>query len=203
MSVTKVSLKMVWIDHVEGSHDTLPATAFRRFDQFNAALAMLATKAPPGGAYDKVSFTVEWADGRQLQTRFDLQRRHAAGGPLAEEHIRRRLEFHCGRWRPDHWTTLQYVEALKLLGEEAQEKAALLLDGYQLGDEDVDDYARMSESRFADLVADAICGFLTGAGDAPRTRIRSFADAGRSPGEAGLIVQLGPAQFEVLVVRSR
>jgi hypothetical protein len=197
----KVKLARIWIDWIEGDSLTLPGTVHRRFDEFNAALARLASRAALDNIRERVMFSVEWADGRRLQTRLDLERQHAAGGPIAEQHVRRRLEFYCGRWRPQNLTTEQYAEVLGLLGEESENDAQQILDGYQLADEGTAaEYRNMNDARFADFIADAICGMLANVSDAPRARIRSFADAGID-GNAGLVVFLGGAEYKVAITR--
>jgi hypothetical protein len=196
----KVKLARIWIDYIEGDSLTLPGTVYRRFEDFNRALAQLAARAARDGVRERVMFSVEWADGRRLQTRLDLQPEHAAGGPIAEQHVRRRLEFFRGRWRPHNLTTAQYAEVMRLLGEEPENDAQQILDGYQLADDGtVAEYRNMNDARFADFLADAICGMLANVSDAPRARIRSFADAGIAG--KGLIVFLGGAEYKVAVTR--
>jgi hypothetical protein len=195
----KLKLARIWIDCIEGDSFTLPGTVDRSFNDFNRGLARLASLAARDGIRLRVTFSVEWADGRRLQTQLDLAPHHAAGGPIAEQHVRRRLEFYCGRWRPQNLTTAQYAEVLGLLGDEPESDAQEILDGYQLADEGtVGEYRSMNDARFADFLADAICGMLAHVDDAPRARIRSFADAGIAD-RAGLVVSLGGAEYKVAI----
>ncbi len=62
-------------------------------------------------------------------------------------------------------------------------------------------YREMTDARFADFLADAICGMLTNVDDVPRARIRSFADAGIGDGSAGLVVSIGGTEYRVSITR--
>jgi hypothetical protein len=132
----KVKVQALWIDYKEGSPNPLVNRIYARFADFNLALAQMAGDAPPGGAYDKVSFVVLYQDGEAYRGRFDLKREHAAGGPLLETHMRRELEYWSGRRSPPGWSPERHKRALGDIAEEVQSEAARWLDGYQIGDED-------------------------------------------------------------------
>jgi hypothetical protein len=60
----------------------------------------------------------------------------------------------------------------------------------------------LDEEEFETFLADAIRHYAEEE-DVPRTRIRTFAEAGLLTGNRGLVVQVGDAEFQVTVVRSR
>ena len=64
------------------------------------------------------------------------------------------------------------------------------------------DYADMSEETFEGFVAQAIEGFADIV-EVPRTCIRTFEDSGILAGNRGLVVEIGDAEFQITVVRSR
>lgn len=64
------------------------------------------------------------------------------------------------------------------------------------------EFEDMDEEEFETFLADAITEFAE-ENDAPRTRIRTFAEAALLTGNKGLVVRIGEAEFQLTVVRSR
>jgi hypothetical protein len=64
------------------------------------------------------------------------------------------------------------------------------------------EFEDMDEEAFETFLADAITEFAE-ENDAPRTRIRTFAEAALLTGNKGLVVRIGEAEFQLTVVRSR
>lgn len=60
----------------------------------------------------------------------------------------------------------------------------------------------MDEEAFETFLADAIREFAE-ENDAPRTRTRTFGEAGVLTSNKGLLVRIGDAEFQVTIVRSR
>lgn len=64
------------------------------------------------------------------------------------------------------------------------------------------EFEDMSEEEFETFLADAIQDYGE-ENDAPRTRIRTFSEAGVLTNNSGLVVRVGDAEFQVTIVRSR
>lgn len=64
------------------------------------------------------------------------------------------------------------------------------------------EFGNMDEEEFETFLADAITEFAE-ENDAPRARIRTFAEAALLTGNKGLVVRIGEAEFQLTVVRSR
>jgi hypothetical protein len=80
-----------------------------------------------------------------------------------------------------------------------------MVDEITREDEDSQDdgeFEDMDEEEFETFLADAITEFAE-ENDAPRTRIRTFAEAALLTGNNGLVVRIGEAEFQLTVVRSR
>lgn len=60
----------------------------------------------------------------------------------------------------------------------------------------------MDDEEFETFLTDAIHDYAE-ENDAPRTRIRTFHEAGLLTGNKGLVVRVGDAEFQVTIVRSR
>ena len=60
----------------------------------------------------------------------------------------------------------------------------------------------MDEEEFETFLADAISDYAE-ENDAPRTRTRTFGEAGVLTNNKGLVVHVGDAEFQVTIVRSR
>jgi|CXWL01.1.fsa_nt_gi hypothetical protein len=60
----------------------------------------------------------------------------------------------------------------------------------------------MDEEDFETFLADAISDYAE-ENDAPRTRTRTFGEAGVLTNNKGLVVRVGDAEFQVTIVRSR
>jgi hypothetical protein len=60
----------------------------------------------------------------------------------------------------------------------------------------------MSEEEFETFLAEAVEAYADEC-EAPRPRVRTFADAGVLTMNRGLVVRIGAAEFQVQVVRSR
>jgi hypothetical protein len=60
----------------------------------------------------------------------------------------------------------------------------------------------MDEEEFETFLADAISDYAE-ENDAPRTRTRTFGEAGVLTNNKGLVVRVGDAEFQVTIVRSR
>ncbi len=70
-------------------------------------------------------------------------------------------------------------------------------------DDEVDtELEDMDEEEFETFLTDAIDDYAE-ENDAPRTRIRTFREAGLLTGNKGLVVRVGDAEFQVTIVRSR
>ena len=69
-------------------------------------------------------------------------------------------------------------------------------------DEGEAQFEDMDEEEFETFLADAINDYAE-ENDAPRTRIRTFGEAGLLTGNKGLGVRIGDAEFQVTIVRSR
>lgn len=65
-----------------------------------------------------------------------------------------------------------------------------------------DEFEDMDEEEFETFLTDAIEDYAE-ENDAPRTRIRTFGDAGLLTGNKGLVVRVGDAEFQLTIVRSR
>jgi len=60
----------------------------------------------------------------------------------------------------------------------------------------------MDEEEFETLLADAISDYAE-ENDTPRTRTRTFGEAGVLTNNKGLVVRVGDAEFQVTIVSSR
>jgi hypothetical protein len=69
-------------------------------------------------------------------------------------------------------------------------------------DSERDEFEDMDEDEFETFLADAINDYAE-ENDAPRTRIRTFGEAGLLTGNKGLVVRVGDAEFQLTIVRSR
>lgn len=70
-------------------------------------------------------------------------------------------------------------------------------------DEEVEsEFDDMDEEEFETFLADAIREYAE-ENDAPRTRTRTFGEAGVLTSNKGLVVRVGDAEFQVTIVRSR
>lgn len=69
-------------------------------------------------------------------------------------------------------------------------------------DGEQDEFEDMDEEEFETFLADAIDEYAE-ENDAPRTRIRTFREAGLLTGNKGLVVRIGDAEFQLTIVRSR
>jgi hypothetical protein len=87
-------------------------------------------------------------------------------------------------------------------------KEAAMDDANQMNREDdevdgeQDDLEDMDEEEFETFLTDAIDEYAE-ENDAPRTRIRTFREAGLLTGNKGLVVRVGDAEFQLTIVRSR
>lgn len=72
-----------------------------------------------------------------------------------------------------------------------------------LEDDEVEsEFENMDEEEFETFLSDSIREFAE-ENDAPRTRTRTFGEAGVLTGNKGLVVRIGDAEFQVTIVRSR
>jgi len=69
-------------------------------------------------------------------------------------------------------------------------------------DEVESEFEDMDEEEFETFLADAISDYAE-ENDAPRTRVRTFGDAGLLTNNRGLVVRVGDAEFQITIVRSR
>lgn len=60
----------------------------------------------------------------------------------------------------------------------------------------------MDEEEFETFLADAISDYAE-ENDPPRTRSRTFGEAGVLTNNKGLVVRIGDAEFQITIVRSR
>jgi len=93
----------------------------------------MAQSTHKDAGYDKCDFVVTFADGDTYSGRFDMTHDHTTGAGLLAEHINGWLLFCTGDHKPDHLTTKQYTEYIRLSGEAAQNNARDFLNTYQIG----------------------------------------------------------------------
>jgi hypothetical protein len=65
-----------------------------------------------------------------------------------------------------------------------------------------DELDDMDEEEFETFLTDAIDDYAD-ENDAPRTRIRTFREAGLLTANKGLVVRIGDAEFQIQIARSR
>jgi hypothetical protein len=81
------------------------------WDMANRTLSSWATTAPKGGGYDKCDFTVEYADGRKYEGRYDLKHR-SEEAPDLQKHIESFVMCYSGLRKPSSIPQENYVAIL-------------------------------------------------------------------------------------------
>lgn len=100
----------------------------------NRAIAVMGHVAPISGmGLHRVWFRLTWQDGQQHRARIDLVRRPLSDLQVLSRHVHDTLAFQTGRLRPASIPLAAYLGAVAELSPEERQRAALLLDGYDLG----------------------------------------------------------------------
>ncbi len=103
----------VVIHWAEGQGSLKCPKTFKTLGEANRFLRQLSWSAPQGGGYDKVKFTLTWADQNQFTGRYDLVHPTASNQVHCFGlHARRFFEFASGEHCPGHMTAEQYRRVL-------------------------------------------------------------------------------------------
>lgn len=137
-----VPVASIKLHRAEGPHELLRnglgeahMASFREADR---VLSGWGYSAPKEGGYDKVDFTVTWADGNTYKGRYDL---HYPGRPNDEgrtypdlaKHIRDFVTFSTGMAKP-HWMSEKDYRAVLARDPTWAQEAVRFLQTYRIAD---------------------------------------------------------------------
>lgn len=123
-------VKEIRIERREGRFDEgrLREIVTKSFDEANAFLKEMAKTAPNCG-YDKCSLTVTWENGKQYDTRYDLEQLDRLKVDLIQTDIKRDYEFAAGIYRPSHLKEEDWQGHLDRIVPEEKERCIAFLKG--------------------------------------------------------------------------
>lgn len=95
-TLAKIPVTKIELYRAEGpTKECGPAGPFNTWEEADRRLAIWATTAPENGGYDKVDFTITFADGETYKGRYDLQRHGEDGerGFSIAKHVKSHVAF--------------------------------------------------------------------------------------------------------------
>lgn len=92
--MTKIQIKSIKIERIEGNLEDCFTITATSFDQAEQAIKLMSQTAPGfDGGYDKTDVFIEWVDGSSYQARIDLQQHMAIKNNNLMEHIKGSLSY--------------------------------------------------------------------------------------------------------------
>lgn len=132
MGLAKIGVKSVELLRGEGliSFTDQFMKVYEDLGFANMALSELAHKAPSCGAYNKISYIVTFLDGETYEGRIDLKHHDIGHTEIIQRSMGSFVDFHAGRYCPDHMTRESYDQFLDRFGKETQKEYADFRDRY-------------------------------------------------------------------------
>ena len=132
MGLSKIGVKSVELLRGEGiiSFTDPFMKAYDSLNRANLALSALAHEAPKNGGYNKISYKVTFMDGETYEGRIDLKHHDIGYTDIIQHSMGSFVDFHAGRYCPDHMTRESYNQFMDRFGKETMKGYADFRDRY-------------------------------------------------------------------------
>jgi hypothetical protein len=133
MGLGKIQVQSVELLYSEGLRDFTEAfmKTYESFDESSLALSELAHKAPSDGSYNKVDYKITFSDGVTYKGRICLKYHDVGYTNTVQRSMGSFVDFHAGRYCPDHMDSFSYRRFLDRFGTETQNEYAKFRDTYE------------------------------------------------------------------------